>query len=341
MSLPDRFQQAEKGFSLRGSLQLSIYRTGGGHISAEAIRQLFDEQPDALLVGADPDADELGFVAADPNTPDAYAFSTDDNGLGGDVRFGTALDRLGIDTSEFDETQYVPLREDDGVVVADVSELTTGDSGGGETDGQSDGTSSDGEESLEAVCKKCGESHDDGPCWDDVDDESLVNTLDIDDLAGAFADGDRPVAAKLREVLDIAIADDPIQTTCGDLGDAIGEDGRKVVHDLKSLDEYAVERTDYSDDNGASIWRIERLSDPVEEFDEAVDERTGGSDFPALDPDDTDLSESTIADCADSVNSIQALADLLDEPVGRVRAYVHDSDQIDLPDKPPRPGVDR
>ncbi|AJF28094.1 hypothetical protein SG26_20310 (plasmid) [Haloarcula sp. CBA1115] len=274
MSLPERFEQSKKDFSPRGSPQLSIYRTGGGHISAAAVRQLFESQPDALIVGADPDADEVGFAPADPDTPNAYAFSSDDHGLGGDIRFGPALETLGIDTGEFDETRYVPLRQDDGVVVADMSKLTPGDS-----------------------------------------DES--------------GDGDTDTHERLRDYLDAEFDGETTQleVTASQLGDALDVDGRAIPHALKKLTDYDAEKQPR--DNEASVWVItsNTASAPAEST-----KRVGDSD-PNL---------KLVRDYADSVESIQELAERLDVTEGKARRLAHEAGVDDgLQDLIDRPGVDR
>jgi len=298
--LPDRFQKAEKEFTHRDQPRLSIYQGEGGHINAAAVRQVFDSQPEALFIGADSEMNELAFVPADRDAPDSYVFSSDDQGLGGDIRFGTTLEALGIDPDDFEETQYVELERLDGIVVADLSDLKDSAT----EPGAADSTDAVGDES-----------------------DGWVSRFDALSL-----NGDQSSAGRLRALLDRDIGDDPLETTCGELGDAIDVDGRQLVHDLKALDEYAIERTERETETGASIWRIERLEtdDAAQEFEDRIAARTT----------EGDLSPTVVHNAAERVESVQALAETLDVSVGRARSQVHELD-IDLNDKVSRPGVDR
>jgi hypothetical protein len=73
------------------------------------------------------------------------------------------------------------------------------------------------------------------------------------------------------------------------------------------------------------------------ESDESDDH--GGTEVP--DPEDVPSHE-TVRDCADGVDTVQELADLLDVDATEARFLARDADvYADLRDNPPRPGVDR
>ena len=81
-----------------------------------------------------------------------------------------------------------------------------------------------------------------------------------------------------------------------------------------------------------------RAHDDEDEADDEPDDH-GGTEVP--DPEDVPSHE-TVRDCADGVDTVQELADLLEVEPGEARFLARDADVYrELQDQPPRPGVDR
>jgi len=249
--LPDRFEKAEKEFTHRDQPRLSVYQSEGGHINAAAVRQLWDIQPEALFIGADSETNELAFVPADRDAPDSYVFSSDDQGLGGDIRFGTTLEALGIDPDDFEETQYVELEHLDGIVVADLSALVDGEGAGPDTGATVDmPENSDGSESGAA------------------DGAEPSTHPDIDPDAGR----DEKVLQWVEATLDPG---ESVTVEASEIADAVNEDGRGIPYGLKALpDGFSIDQKE-REPPASNQWTIERSGDdPAAAFDERIAERT-------------------------------------------------------------------
>jgi len=123
VSLPERFTVASSDRQRQSTPKMSVYSTGGGHLNAAAVRQLWDGDVEAFLIGSDAESCEIAFVEADPEHDRSYAFSSDENGDGGDVTIAPALKELGIEKDDIEETTRFDLEQDGDVVLADVSSL--------------------------------------------------------------------------------------------------------------------------------------------------------------------------------------------------------------------------
>lgn len=256
MSLPERFTVASSDRQRQSTPKLSVYTTGGGHFNAAAVRQLWDGDVEAFLIGSDAESCEIAFVTADPDHDRSYAFSSDENGDGGDVTIAPALKDIGVEKDDIEETHQFDLEQDGDVVLADVSALLEESDDDGSDERVFDEVTATVEVDVDEADEE-EDVQDDGPTEaadEDTADES--ETSEEDDSADVNEDLDR--GEKVRQWLDSQL--DPgqaLETTAGNIGDAVDEDGRAIPRTLKNLDGYIVEAEE-RDPPTPNLWRIHR-----------------------------------------------------------------------------------
>lgn len=276
--VPDGFQLVTKGVGQRTTVpQLTVYGNGQGYLNAVAVDVLGDYP--AVQAFVEPETFRVALVGVDGEGEHDYALDCETETSGGDFRFQSALKQLGIDTDDIEETHQFPLTNEDGLLVGDVSALA--DIGESAADSDSDLESDDAD--SDTVAEKIGEeiaekaSPDEGSETVDVPDHSSVEPDDIPDLEDESADTDE----KVRAFLEHEVADgETLETTCGEIGDAVGEDGRAIVHALKSLDEWDAEKTGKSETNEPSVWAVARSVDDDGGSEDTQSNADGSEDGP-------------------------------------------------------------
>jgi len=249
----DGFELVTKGSSKRTKPQLTIYANGGGYLNAPS----FDVLGQCLAVRTFVDADshELAFVGSDADAEHAYALYRETEESGGDFRAQSALKRLGVDVDALEDTHQIRLsvhddRED--VLVGDASQLVEGNSEPEATD-----------ESVTEAIKDAAGDEEDSPTISQAKPQSEGTLPEPDhsstqpDDVPAIEDEAGSTVEKVIAHLDSEIdGDDTLETTCGEIGDAIGEDGRAVPHALKKLEDFNAQKLSKESENGASVWAI-------------------------------------------------------------------------------------
>jgi hypothetical protein len=288
---------------------LSIYRDASGHINGRADYSWFADT-DGFVRRADPDQGVLGFVPRDGD--DVRLINRDGDEYGGTVGLQKALKILGIDAEELDGTYHAELEAHDGIVVADLSDLTdtATDTRTDSSDRAMDGTTSDAdasevEQSQQYKCDSC----------DYVFDTEDARDSHAAEMHGQVTTPDDEDQPSDTEIWCGVCGAGPFETTTRLAGHHNGSKhgGQTVVLDHEPTEAELVE-SDESDDHG-------------------------GTEVP--DPEDVPSHE-TVRDCADGVDTVQELADLLDVDATEARFLARDADvYADLRDNPPRPGVDR
>jgi hypothetical protein len=291
--------------------RLTVYSNLNGYINAAADRRWFEDY-DELDIGFV--ADE-GLLVLRPTEDGRYSLSRESNkGQGADIHITSAI-KHAWGVLDIEDTTRVPLHEEGGHIVADLSELLTEDDDQADdedkTAGREDDQADDEDDpATEAAASNKAESELPGG---DLQEYHTNHPLVEEFLVHAVKQGD-------REVTSAAIVD----AVDGDL------DGRAVggaLRQLKNADDAPihVSKGDEKDD-GSAIWRIEP---EVDLFDE-------GSDTKEVD----DMARTLQA--ADDVDSVQELADELDVSEGRARTLAMESGAYsDLTDNVDRPGVER
>ncbi|MDS0284709.1 hypothetical protein [Haloarcula onubensis] len=286
MSLPERFTVASSDRQRQSTPKMSVYSTGGGHLNAAAVRQLWDGDVEAFIIGSDPESCEIAFVEADPEHDRSYAFSSDENGAGGDVTIAPALKELGIDKDDIEETQRFDLEQDGDVVLADISALLeqTGDESVSDDDVEDDSeyvtedevqeTVREGiEEANRQANRRRGQPADEGQSSEgDESEKSEKETNDATDSVESEVDIDDDLERdqKVRQWLDSQLeTGQTLETDATTIAEAIDEDGRGIPPSLKRLDGYVVE-SEQRDPPTPNLWRIHREEEDGEDADDLV-----------------------------------------------------------------------
>ena len=162
---------------------------------------------------------------------------------------------------------------------------------------------------------------------DDQDPDGYSVTRENDAPGGDL----RIVGALERLGVDVDALDDTHFLPLDGEGDLAVADASDLVETTTATDV----RTDSSD--RAMDGTTSDADASEDEADEPDDH--GGTEVP--DPEDVPSHE-TVRDCADGVDTVQELADLLEVEPGEARFLARDADVYrELQDQPPRPGVDR
>ncbi|MDS0280336.1 hypothetical protein NDI85_21355 [Halomicroarcula sp. S1AR25-4] len=320
----DGFEVVRKQSTRRADPRLTIYQDGNGYLNASAIDRHF-EDVDGVQVLIDQDAGRIAFRPADEvNNVDTYSLTHTD--AGADIRLRTPLRALGVDLDAIEETRYFDLNDADELVVADVSALLVVSDVAGDDDADADDSKGDG------ATTDATDSKGDGATTDatDATDEDEPTTVDEttpdteDDSDGGtqstspadvpvLEDADDPTTEeKVAAYLHREIEGDggTLETTCGEIGDAVDEDGRAIPHALKSLDDYEAEKTDKADDGEAAVWAVRPAvadesedpaaagtaadetdagDEPDDELDEAINDVLGDGESGLEEPDEEDV----------------------------------------------------
>ncbi|MBX0325766.1 hypothetical protein EGH21_22370 [Halomicroarcula sp. F13] len=307
----DGFEVVRKQSTRRADPRLTVYQDGNGYLNATAIDRHF-EDVDGVQVLIDQDAGRIAFRPADEvNNVDTYSLTHTD--AGADIRLRTPLRTLGVDLDAIEETRYFDLEPADGLVVADVSALLVVSDVVGDVD--------IGREDDVDYSENDGAEPDDTDEATDADVEAAVDETTPDESES----GDETQSTSVADVPVLEDADDPtteekvaaylhreiegdggtLETTCGEIGDAVDEDGRAIPHALKGLDEYEAEKTDKADDGEAAIWAVRRAGD-----DETEDPASAGTT-----EDETDASDESDDELDEAINDVLGGSDSgLDEP---------------------------
>jgi len=251
------FELVSKGTSKQSGPQLTIYANGGGYLNAASFDVLGQCPAVRTFVGVQ--GQRIAVMGADSDAEQAYALHRETESSGGDFRAQSMLRDLGVDIDTLGETHQIPLSvhdDADDVLVGDASALLVLDE-----DTDADATDTSTTDSSPDPDHSSAEP--DVPAIEDHDEASTVEK----------------VRAHCNVTIDGA---ETLETTCGEIGDAIGEDGRAVPHALKKLEDYHAQKLSKESDNGASVWAIApagaAIADSDDDSDVQDDTGTDGDD---------------------------------------------------------------
>lgn len=304
--LSDIWTPIQTAQSTRTKPRLTIYSNGNGYINAAADKEFFDT-PEALRLFVDEDSNRIGFVPVEDKTEDgAYSFTTDtDYDHGGDIRLIPALEVLGVDINDLDDTRFFRIKEHEGLPSADVSELLDS-----ETERDPDAEA----ETVESESDEEGTER----------DTPETDTKDVEAATGSSQDSsEAPVAANdltdvEANIVDLLAAQGPLAGPA--LRDELGETPYKSLSELK--DRGLVEVRQDPQDGRRSIYDLAGADagelSVTESNDSSDAARDAGDDAAVPDPEDSPDAQ-TVRDCAKSTDSVQELAELLDLTDGEAR----------------------
>ena len=106
----------------RNDPMLHVYSNLTARINAEADRRWFEDH-DGVEILVDEANHRIGFKPDGEKTTDNYALSRQNSRRGPDISTRRPFQRLGLSDDDIEETQTLPLNEQDGIVVVDVSPL--------------------------------------------------------------------------------------------------------------------------------------------------------------------------------------------------------------------------
>ncbi|GGO03693.1 hypothetical protein [Haloarcula pellucida] len=303
----DGFEVVRKQSTRRADPRLTVYQDGNGYLNATAIDRHF-EDVDGVQVLIDQDAGRVAFRAAsEVNNVDTYSLTHTD--AGADIRLRTPLRALGVDLDAIEETRYFDLEPVDGLVVADVSALLVVGDVVGNDDADTD--DSKGDATTDATDEATDDVDETTPDTESDSDGGTQSTSPAD--VPVLEDADDPTTEeKVAAYLHREIEGDggTLETTCGEIGDAVDEDGRAIPHALKSLDDYEAEKTDKADDGEAAVWAVRPAvadesedpaaagtaadetdagDEPDDELDEAINDVLGDGESGLEEPDEEDV----------------------------------------------------
>jgi len=298
------FELVKKGQGQRTTdPQLTIYGNGGGYLNAVALDVLGDHP--AVRTFVDRDETRIAIVGADGEGEHDYALDRDSETSGGDFRAQGALRLLDIDPDSIEETRQFELANEDGVLVGDVSALAV--IADVTDDAPQDADDEDVEQAVDEVSDPSDEPDPDTVAEEiteqatpDEDTQTISQgapesktTVPEPDHSSpqpdvpAIEDDSKSVTEKTRAYLNHLLdGEDTITLTCGEIADAIDEDGRGIPAAFRSLDdEFDIEQTGREGRDGVSIWAI---SEPTADDEDTDDQPKGSTNGEAPDtPQDT------------------------------------------------------
>lgn len=271
---------------------IHIYADLDGRINAVADRQFFEghEQAD---VGVDHDA---GLLVIDPGGDRQPLSISRAKQAGGDIATAARLRRL-LNVDELEETVKVPLEERGGYVIGDVvSAVQESDNDAGETDDEAAGAESD------------------SPDENESEPQSVGADLPFEPGYTSKPAVERVLAEKLTEYDSVTVK----AAEVGAAADVNATWAGRAINELDESDAPVDVKREHHDDSGTTtLYHVSLHSQagrPESQADAAVP-----------DPDDSPSVE-TVRDCAETVHSIQELADLLELSEAEARFEARNAD---------------
>jgi DNA-binding transcriptional ArsR family regulator len=311
--------------------RLTIYQNRSGYINRYADETWLDDH-ETIIFHADPGR---GLLAIEPAGSDGdYKISRKNEDPGGDIATQYVLrDSFDIDEDDIDETAYLDLTWNDerGWAVADVSGLIPDESDADATDDE-DRT---GEESEDET------PSDAGPEQGITSGPSPTSASD--------RDSDANESGKREFPDDLTESETDVLEALDQHGPLSGSDLQTVTEQTNIYDRLSelrakglVESQTDPDDGRRNLYSL--TDDPIA-FGDAdtqssptvVDDGEGGVAVPDL---DEAPSAATVRDCAEQVETLSDLANLLDMGRGKARLLARDAGVIEeIRDDQPRMGV--
>lgn len=285
--------------------KLHVYTNLNGRLNAAADKEWF-EAHDAVQIKADPDGERLGLAPdGEYEELENYAIGRDgDDNRGGEVAIKTALKSIGVTEDDVTEMQKLPLEEEDGVIVADVSPIL--DDSDSDIEEVLDEVNEPVEEVVEdleyndqedangaSVDSSDEETVDDEPAEEDVDPRAAIEGWAVGTVAGG-----RTYQLESRE-----IAEQIPGVSSRQVGQHLGQ-----LRDDDAFSDVHIERED-RDDWDRARWRV------------AHPDRTGSDD------EEEDTLREELVEAAEDVETLSEFADVIDAPsVDRARTIAMNAD---------------